>query len=190
MSLYPSLISIVLATTPAMVLADGFSLARSLKHEKHVVISLTPGQVIQVGRERKLELTEQQKKTIKKLSKHVPGVLGVESLVEPDCGCCISSAMWTETTKVTIWIDRLAYDKDGSKFYFECRLLPGYFTMDSTGQIFAATKPVTWIEFTKDVRLRVRRGEPRHLSLPPIVPPDIQKRLDALPEKENPSGRM
>lgn len=80
--------------------ADGFSYLRARERNAHIVLQLSPDQVETVGRERKLVLTETQKKTLAKFTKRPPSVLGVESLGEPDCSCHISSALWTATSEV------------------------------------------------------------------------------------------
>ena len=181
---------IALFLSSGLLIADGFSLNRAIAQDEPCVLRLTKTQIAQVGRERKLVLNEAQKQKLQKKTKNVPAILGVESLGEPDCSCCISSAMWTNTRTITVWIRRLAYDRTGSRFFYECRLKPGHYTMDAAGRIYIAGKPVTWDAFIADMRERVRAKLPRHLSLPPTVPSGIQRKLDLLPNNLNPAGRL
>jgi hypothetical protein len=164
--------------------ADGFSYLRARERNAHIVLQLSPDQVETVGRERKLVLTETQKKTLAKFTKRPPSVLGVESLGEPDCSCHISSALWTATSEVTIWIERLSRDPDGSKHYYEVRKHPGYFTANASGEIFAAGKPVSWAEFKAAV-LAMKEGEYIQLSLPPTEPKNFAARVRRLKETKN-----
>ena len=170
---------IALLVVHASAWADGFRLDWARENEPHVVIQLTPDQLISVGRERKLTLTQDQRSTLTKFTKKVPLVLGVESLGEPDCSCHISSALWTSTSEVTIWIERLRGDANGSRFYYEVRSKPGHYTANVEGDIFAAGKPVSWSDFEAAV-LAKKDGEYVQLSLPPIVPKSFSERLQEL----------
>lgn len=163
-------------------LADGFELSRALKNEAHVVLRLTADQVSRVGRERKLVLTVSQRTKLQKYAKEVPEALGVESLGEPDCSCCIGSVLWTATDQVTVWTDRLARDADGSKRYYEVRLQKGFYTADALGQIYAAGRPLTWDEFEKAVKKK-RQGQYIQLSLPPTEPKEFAARIRSLKER-------
>lgn len=165
-------------------LADGFSLAWSLKNEPHVVLELTPEQIATVGRERKLVLTDAQRTTLRRRVKKVPRVLGVESPGEPDCGCCISPAFWSATNQMVIWTRRLASDKDGGRYYHELRLKPGLYTADAQGQIYAAGQPVTWKQFEAAV-LAKREDEYLQLSMPPQEPRDFAARVARLKKRKN-----
>jgi hypothetical protein len=159
--------------------ADGFSHLRAREQESHVVLQLSPEQVAVVGRERKLVLTTAQRENLARFAPRVPEVLGVESVREPDCSCCISSAMWTDTNEVTIWIERLARDRDGSKLYYECRAKPDSYTMDAEGRIFSAGQPVSWRQFQAAV-LSTKEGEYTQLSRPPKVPSRLEYRMAKL----------
>src|SRR4051812_40658867 len=108
-------VAFVFAIVPRGLQADGFSLERALAHDPHVTLKLTEEQRTSVGRERKLVLNKTQRTMLAKHARKVPRVLGVESLGEPDCSCHIASAMWTATSEVTIWTERLSWDKDGSR---------------------------------------------------------------------------
>jgi len=164
--------------------ADGFSLTWARENEPHIVMQLSPDQVATVGRERKLILTPGQRETLAKLTKKSPRVLGVESLGEPDCSCHISSAFWTATNEVTIWLDRLANDPDGSKIYYQARRKRGLFTANANGEIFAAGRPVSWRAFEAAVFAR-KDGEYLQLSLPPTEPKDFAKRISKLNARKN-----
>lgn len=164
--------------------ADGFSLVWAREHEAHIVIQLTPEQVAIVGRERKLVLTQAQHDTLANFKKPVPKIIGVESLGETDCSCCISSALWTANSEMTIWLDRLARDDDGSKDFFELRLEHGFYTMDVTGQIFQAGQPKSWAAFQAAV-LTSKEGEYIQLSRPPLLPEAVTARIAALKERKN-----
>ena len=174
---------------PLRCFADGFQLSWSLKHESHVVLRLTEEQVSLVGRERKLILTKAQREKLLKYSKTVPESLGVESLGEPDCSCCLGSTLWTATDQVTVWTDRLARDADGSKRYYEVRQKKGYYTADASGQIYAAGRPVTWEEFEKAVK-RKKEGQYIQLSLPPNQPKDFSTRVRSLKERHHFYNRL
>ena len=163
-------------------LADGFQLSWALAHEPHAVLRLNPEQIARVGSERKWVLTEPQRKVLKRYAKNVPEVLGVQSLGEPDCSCCIGSVLWTATDSVTVWTDRLARDKDGSKSYHEVRKKQGFYTADAQGQIYAAGQPVTWKQFEKAVKAK-REGQYLQLSLPPDEPKDFAMRVRRLKER-------
>lgn len=160
--------------------ADGFRLSWALEHEPHVVIHLTAEQIATVGRERKLVLTDSQWQNLRRFSKNLPRTLGVETPDEPDCSCCISSAFWTATGQVTIWLQRLAGDRHGSKWYYETRMSEGYFTADAQGRIYAAGKLVPWAVFETAVK-SLRKGEyaPR-LALPPDPPKEFSMRIAKL----------
>lgn len=177
----PSILTLVLTLCAVVpeALGDGFSLLWAREHDAHIVMQLTPEQVAVIGRERKLVLTPEQRESLARLAPNVPKVLGVESLGEPDCSCCISSAMWTDTKEVTIWIERLARDRDGSKHYYECRTTPGFYTMDAGGQIFTAGQPVSWRQFQAAV-LATKEGEYIQLSRPPKVPSLLEYRMARL----------
>lgn len=178
---FPSILTLVLTLCAVVpeVQADGFSLLWAREHEAHIVMQLSPEQVAAVGRERKLVLTPEQRESLTRLAPNVPKVLGVESLGEPDCSCCISSAMWTDTKEVTIWIERLTRDRDGSKRYYECRTKPGFYTMDAGGQIFAAGQPVSWRQFQAAV-LAAKEDDYIQLSRPPKVPSMVEFRMARL----------
>ena len=152
-------------------------------------MQLSPEQSTVVGRERKLHLTGPQRETLSKFAKKVPRTLGVESLGEPDCSCHISSALWTDTNEVTIWIERLASDPDGSRFYYEVRHKRGRYTADAEGRIFAAGKPITWKQFERAV-LTKKEGEYIQLSLPPREPGDFTARVQRLKAKVNFNHRL
>lgn len=169
--------------------ADGFSLDWAREHEPHIVMQLSPEQVATVGRERKLELTGAQLETLSKFTKSVPPVLGVESLDEPDCSCHISSALWTATNEVTIWVERLARDPDGSRAYHEIRHKPGYYTADAEGRIYAAGKPISWEEFEKAV-LAKKEDDHLQLSLPPAEPRAFATRVRRLKARMNFSDKI
>ena len=159
--------------------ADKFAINRAREHEPHIVMQLSPPQIATVGRERKLILTQDQRETLARFTKKVPRVLGVESLGEPDCSCHISSALWTATNEVTIWIDRLRGDPHGSKAYYEGRRQRGYYTANANGELFAAGKPVSWPAFEAAV-LRKKDNEYIQLSLPPNAPKDFIRRVHKL----------
>ena len=167
---------------PQGCLADGFQLSWALKHEPHVVLRLTEEQVSLVGRERRLVLTEAQRAKLRKHAKSVPDTLGVESLREPDCSCCIGSVLWTATDQVTVWTDRLARDVDGSRRFYEIRKKQGFYTADAAGQIYAAGRPLTWEEFEKALKKK-KDGQYVQLSLPPIQPSEFAVRVQSLKEK-------
>ena len=169
--------------------ADGFQLNQAREYDRHVVIQLSPEQVETVGRERKLILTESQRERLGAFMKKVPPVLGVESLGEPDCSCHISSALWTATKEVTIWTDRLATDRDGSRYYHEVRRQPGRYTANANGELFAAGRPVSWAAFEAAV-LRRKDGEYLQLSLPPIEPKSFARRVRALQARKHFSHRL
>ena len=164
--------------------ADGFQLRWAIEHEPHVVLHLSPDQITAVGRERKLVLTAEQRENLQRFAKDVPSALGVESLGEPDCSCHISSALWTATDQVTVWTERLARDKDGSKSYYEVRLKKGFFTADANGRIYSGGQPVTWEQFETAVKSK-RDDEYIQLSLPPVEPPAFAARVRALKEKHH-----
>ena len=166
---------------PLSCLADGFQLSWSLKHEPHVVLRLNEEQVSLVGRERRLVLTEVQRTKLRKHAKAVPDTLGVESLGEPDCSCCIGSVLWTATDQVTVWTDRLARDADGSRRFYEIRKKQGFYTADASGQIYAAGRPLTWAEFEKALKKK-KDGQYVQLSLPPIEPSEFAVRVRRLKE--------
>ena len=88
-----------LLLTVTSALADGFKLEFSLETNPHVTVHLSPEQIIEVGRTRRLVLTQEQKEKLGYNLKNVPDVFGVESPREPTCSCCISPAMWTDTDK-------------------------------------------------------------------------------------------
>ena len=180
--------TIALITTQA-VLADGFSLAWAREHEPHIVMQLSSDQVATIGRERKLVLTLSQRETLAKFTKEVPEILGVESLGEPDCGCCISSALWTDTNEVTIWVQRLANDKNGSNYYHEIRKKPRHFTAYANGCIFAAGEEVKWTAFESLV-LRSKDGESIQLSLPPRLPEEFASKLKLLRAQKHIGSRL
>jgi hypothetical protein len=179
LKVFISLVFAILLMPVQESLADGFSYFRARERNAHVVLQLSPEQVAMVGRERKLVLTPAQRENLTSFAPKVPAVLGVESVREPDCSCCISSAMWTDTNEVTIWIERLTRDRDGSKLYYECRTKPGSYTMNVEGQIFSAGQPVTWRQF-QAVVLATKEGEYIHLSRPPKVPSRLEYRLAKL----------
>jgi hypothetical protein len=164
---------------PASLWADGFDLKWERENRLHLVMQLSPDQVLAVGRERKLTLTERQRGTLAKFTKQVPNVLGVESLGEPDCSCHVSSALWTAPSEVTIWIERLQKDTDGSKMYYEIRSKPGYYTANTKGEIFNAGKPVSWSAFEAAL---LSKGEQEvvKLSLPPAAPKSFTDRVQKL----------
>jgi hypothetical protein len=169
---------------PLSCRADGFQLSWALKHEPHVVLRLNDEQVSLVGRERKLVLTEAQLTKLRKHAKSVPDTLGVESLGEPDCSCCIGSVLWTATDQVTVWTDRLARDADGSRRFYEIRKKQGFYTADASGQIYAAGRPLTWEEFEKALKKK-KDGQYVQLSLPPIQPSEFAIRVQSLKEKHH-----
>ena len=180
-------IALLLLHGPAW--ADGFDLARSRKNEPHLVLRLSPEQVDTVGRERKLILTESQQETLARFTKKVPRALGVESLGEPDCSCCISSALWTATAEVTIWTERLRVDPDGSKAYYQVRKKRGHYTTDAQGELFAAGRPVTWASFEAAVLAR-KEGQTIQLSLPPTPSKALAKRVRELKARASFSERL
>jgi len=182
--LKPVYLTLFLLASSSLSWADGFSYLRARERNAHIVMQLSPDQVETVGRERKLVLTEAQKETLAKFTKRPPSVLGVESLGEPDCSCHISSVFWTATSEVTIWIERLSRDPDGSKDYYEVRNQPGYFTANASGEIFAAGKPVSWAQFKAAV-LAMKEEEYVQLSLPPTQPKDFAARVRRLKETKN-----
>ncbi len=167
----------LITTQPAF--PDGFRLDWAREHEPHIVMQLSSEQVVTVGRERKLVLTPSQRETLAKITKNVPKILGVESLGEPDCSCCISSALWTDTNEVTIWIQRLAHDRNGSDYYHEIRKKPFHYTADTNGRIFSAGKEIKWSVFESTV-LRAKNSERIQLSLPPKLPEELASKLKRL----------
>jgi hypothetical protein len=169
--------------------ADGFRLDWARENEAHIVMQLSPEQTALVGRERKLHLTDLQRETLSKFTKKVPRMIGVESLGEPDCSCHISSALWTDTNEVTIWVERLARDPDGSRAYYEVRHKRGYYTADAEGRIYAAGKAITWKQFEGAV-LAKKEEEYIQLSLPPREPKDFTARLRRLKAKMNFNHRL
>lgn len=169
--------------------ADGFRLNWARENEPHIVIQLSPEQVATVGRERKLILTERQRATLARFTKKVPAVLGVESLGEPDCSCHISTALWTATSEVTIWVNRLASDKNGSKFYYEVRRQPGHYTANADGKLFFAGQPVRWSAFEAAV-LKNKDGPYMQLSLPPTEPKNFAARLRSLQARGQVNSRL
>lgn len=180
--------SIIQIFTTALILtqtalADGFILERARENKSHIEMQLSPEQVATVGRERKLVLTPSQRETLASFAKNVPKVLGVESLGEPDCSCCLSSALWTDTNEVTIWVQHLPYDKDGSKWYHEVRKKPGHYTADANGRIFAAGKEVKWAEFESVVLKSTEGAGGVQLSLPPKEPKELASKLKRLRAK-------
>jgi hypothetical protein len=176
------------ALLPA-ALADGFSYAWSRENEPHIVLKLSPEQIVTVGRERKLVLSERQHRTLIKFNKAVPRALGVESLGEPDCSCHISSALWTAPDEVTIWVERLGYDRDGSRLYYEVRRKKGRYTADNDGRIYAAGQPVSWKQFEKAVLSR-KDNEYIQLSLPPDAPKEFLARVERLRDRKHFSQRL
>ncbi|HEV7405561.1 MAG TPA: hypothetical protein VGO11_21630 [Chthoniobacteraceae bacterium] len=176
-------LALVILLPARMARADEFVLERALAREHHTTLKLTPEQIELVGRERKLILTEAQKASLARRVRRVPDVLGVESLGEPDCSCHISSAMWTANSEVTIWLDRLAYDPDGSKRYYEIRRTPGLFTANARGELFAGGRPVPWSAFEKAV-LKSKDRDYIQLSRPPQEPEEFRKQADALWERK------
>jgi hypothetical protein len=152
-------------------------------------MQLTPEQTALVGRERKLYLTDSQRETLSKFAKKVPRIIGVESLGEPDCSCHISSALWTDTNEVTIWVERLARDPDGSRAYYEVRQKRGYYTADAGGRIYAAGKSITWEQFERAV-LAKKEDESIQLSLPPREPKEFTVRVERLKAQMNFNHRL
>ncbi|MES2572555.1 MAG: hypothetical protein V4710_21205 [Verrucomicrobiota bacterium] len=169
--------------------ADGFHLTRALENKPHIVMQLSPAQVAVVGRERKLVLTEDQRETLSQFMKKVPRVLGVESLGEPDCSCHLSSALWTATSEVTIWVNQLAHDADGSKFYHEVRRKRGHYTANANGEIFASGRPVSWSAFEAAVRGK-KDGNYIQLSRPPTEPKHFTIRLRELQARAHFNSRL
>lgn len=112
MMLRPLLAFAFLSVSFSQAFADGFSLTTALETSPHLTIRLSPSQISEVGRTRCLTLTKEQRDRLGRTLKSVPRVLGIESLGEPDCSCCISPAMWTDTDKVTMWIDKYSPAKD------------------------------------------------------------------------------
>ena len=119
-----------LLLTVTSALADGFKLEFSLETNPHVTVHLSPEQIIEVGRTRRLVLTQEQKERLGYNLKNVPDVFGVESPREPTCSCCISPAMWTDTDKVTIWLDRYSDTEQFSKHALTARQQDLNFVMD------------------------------------------------------------
>lgn len=165
-----------------MVRADGFNLDWARENQAHIVMKLSPEQITTVGRERKLILTDSQRRTLSKFTKKEPRILGVESIGEPDCGCCISSVFWTATNEVTIWIERLVDDEERNNWYYEVRHKAGYYTVDAEGQLYAAGKHLSWEQFERSV-LASEDGKYIHLSLPPEGPEDFTARVKQLKTK-------
>lgn len=177
------LFAVVIMFSVGRARADGFELKRALAQDRHATLKLTPEQIELVGRERKLVLNDAQRAHLASFVKRVPKVLGVESPGEPDCSCHISSAMWTATSEVTIWLDRLAYDRDGSKEYYELRRQPGHFTANARGEIFAGGRPIAWPDFVAAVMAWKNAGADRgylQLSRPPEQPESFRKKADWL----------
>lgn len=172
------LIAMTLLAGLELAFADGFRLQWALENERHIVVQLSEAQIELVGRERKLILTPEQRKSLPIKAKKLPEVLGVETKQEPDCGCCISSVMWTATGEVTIWLDRLKYDKDGSSYYWEVRQKPGIFTANARGEIFQAGQPVSWGKF-----VAVSKLKGAHLSFPPSPPEEFRVRIRELEDR-------
>ncbi len=185
----PLLVAFAVLTLQVFARADGFRLDWAREHEPHIVMQLSPDQVATVGRERKLILTEGQRETLARFTKKIPRVLGVESLGEPDCSCHISSALWTATSEVTIWIDRLQRDPDGSKAYYKVRRQRGYYTANANGELFTAGQPVSWPAFEAAV-LRKKEGEYIQLSLPPTEPNNFTARIRELKARANFNHRL
>jgi len=169
--------------------ADGFRLDWAKEHEAHIVRQLSPEQVTSVGRARKLQVTASQRETLFKFTKKVPRILGVGSLGEPDCSCHISSALWTATSEVTIWVERLARDPNGSRAYYEVRHKRGHYTADAVGWIYSAGKLITWDEFERVV-LAKKDDEYIQLSLPPTEPREFTTRVRRLKTKMNFNHRL
>lgn len=169
--------------------ADGFRLDWAREHEAHIVMQLSPEQTALVGSQRKLHLTDSQRETLSKFTKKVPRIIGVESLGESDCSCHISSALWTATNEVTIWVERLARDPDGSKAYYEVRSKRGYYTADAEGRIYAAGKAISWEQFEKAV-LAKKEDEYIQLSLPPRELKEFTTRVRRLKARMNFNHRL
>ena len=178
---------IFLSFSCSQAFADGFSLVFALETSPHVIVHLTPEQVIEVGRTRRLVLTEEQKKNLGYTLENVPDIFGVESLGEPDCSCCISPAMWTDTDKVTIWIKKYSSKKDLSEYYRTVRLQDRHFVMDSEGRIFHKGTEVSFDDF-RDIANTGEYGV--HLAMPPICPADIKKQIDDMKSKGRVSSRL
>ena len=171
----------------SQAVADGFSLTFALETSPHVIVRLTPEQVIEVGRTRRLVLTEEQKNNLGYNLKNVPDVFGVESLGEPDCSCCISPAMWTDRDRVTIWIEKYSSKKDMSEYYRTVRLKERHFVMDSEGRVFHKGTEISLDRF-REIANTGEYGV--HLAMPPICPPDIKKQIDELKSKGRVSSRL
>lgn len=176
-----------LSASFSQAFADGFSFAFALETSPHVIVRLSPEQVIEVGRTRRLVLTEEQKKKLNYNLKNVPDILGVESLGEPDCSCCISPAMWTDTDKVTIWIEKYSSKKDLSEYYRTVRLQDRHFVMDSEGRVFQKGTEVPFDKF-REIANTGEHGV--HLAMPPICPPNIKKQVDELKSEGRVSSRL
>jgi len=183
-----TLIALVfLSVSSSQVFADGFSLTFALETSPHLTIRLSPSQISEVGRSRSLMLTKEQRDRLGRNLKSVPRVLGVESLGEPDCSCCISPAMWTDTDKVTIWIDKYSPTKDLSKYYRDIRQKNRHFVMDANGSIFQAGKRVDFEEFIRQAKV----GEHGvHLAMPPQTPSGLDAKLAQLRKDGRVSSRL
>jgi|GEM_PF-3362346 len=167
-------------------LADGFRLSFALETSPHVIVHLSPEQIIEVGRTRRLVLTQEQKQKLAYNLKNVPDVFGVESMGEPDCSCCISPAMWTDTDKVTIWLHKYSSEKDLSEYYRTVRQQDRHFVMDSEGRIFHKGTEVSFDRFS-DI---ANTGDGVQLAMPPICPPDVEKKIDDMKSRGRVSSRL
>ena len=175
-----------LLLTVTSALADGFNLEFSLETNPHVTVHLSPEQIIEVGRTRRLVLTQEQKEKLGYNLKNVPDVFGVESPREPTCSCCISPAMWTDTDKVTIWLDRYSDTEQFSKHALTARQQDLHFVMDSEGRIFHKGTEVSFDRFNNIANTK----DGVQLAMPPICPPDVEKKIDVMTSKGRVSFKL
>lgn len=167
--------------------ADGFRLTWALETIPHVVVILTPTQIDEVGSRRCLTLTADQKQKLSQNLKSIPRVLGVESLGEPDCSCCICPVMWTAIDRVTIWLPRYSNTKDLTKYYRTVRERDRHFVMDSKGRVFQKGKEIS-IDRLREIASTGEFGV--HLAMPPDWPPKIEARLKDLREAGRISSKL
>jgi hypothetical protein len=172
--------------TATSTLADGFNLEFSLETNPHVTVHLSPEQIIEVGRTRRLVLTQEQKEKLGYNLKNVPDVFGVESLREPTCSCCISPAMWTDTDKVTVWLDRSSETEQFSQHALTARQKDLHFVMDSEGRIFHKGTEVSFDKFSDTAN--TKNGV--KLAMPPVCPPDVEKKIDVMISKGRVSFKL
>jgi hypothetical protein len=165
------------------VRADGFVLDRALEMHPHITLELTEAQIATIGVWRRLDLTKEQLAKLRARGIKTPKILGVETLGEPDCSCCISSAFWIEKNRILLWTDRLKTDTDGSAWYYQVRSQEGHYVFDANGNLFYRGQPVTVADFQKVAAEKPAEGTSRQVSLGPGVSPDMEAKLRKLQRK-------